>query len=568
MAALVRPTPRSPLLRYASDGLVLLDRHGEALEVAPCYPRVLGYSPAELYGMRTLDLIHPEDRPSWEQAWSSVTRLPGNTASVPVRARHANGRWRLVEVTLVNALDDPAAEGVVATIHDPGAPEPWEGTHPASASEVIGDRNTVLALLGEALECLAGGAQALVVVAKLDQLQLVERAYGNEAATRLLLAAASRLRSVLRPHDRLGQVHHDRLAVICQTRGGRRAATSLAGRLSACLSEPFDLGGDHVVLTASQGMAVSSRPGANPEALLGDADLAAEVASAGGGNRWSFFDPAECADALSRVTLPGLLHEALNDGEFLLHYQPIVSLATRDIVGAEALVRWAPPGGALTGPEAFITIAESSGLIMPLGTWVIQEACRTAARWPSKGRSVAVNLSARQIEDPGLPGIVEKTLEEAGLEPTRLTLEVTEGVLVAGTRPARRRLETLRRMGVKVAVDDFGTGYSSLAYLKDLPVDALKVDRCFVARLGTSHADAVIVGAVIHLARDLGLEVIAEGVETVRQCDELRQLGCPYAQGYLFGRPSSAYPLGCPVVSEPEACLSPPRPRDEEAPHG
>lgn len=541
---------RRVLVRYASDGLVLLDCFGEVVEVGLSYPRVLGYTPGRRREMRTAELIHPGDLDGWRQAWSELMTRPGKRKSVALRARHTDGRWCSMEVTLFNGLDDPEVNGVVAATRNLSRRDGDLETEDAErgALEFPPDRAGLLARLGSTLARLPASAQMLVVVVKLDQLHLVARACGRDRAAQLLREVEGRLRRDLPGCDDLGVVDHDRRVLVCETHGGKRAANALAKRVAACLSEPFRVGNELVVLTASVGIAVAGDRGDRPATLLEDADLAMAVASTAGGNRRVLFSPSERSDALRQVTLPTALRRALRDEKFVVHYQPVVQLSTGEHVGAEALVRWRQADGTLAGPESFIGAAEISGVIVPLGTWVLQEACRTAARWPAGPTSVAVNLSSHQLADPKLPGVVKKALSDAGLEPSRLTLEVTESVFVAGPEVVIGRLQALRELGVKVAIDDFGTGWSSLAYLKRIPFDVLKIDRSFVTDLGKDKIDTGIVTAVIMLAQALGLDVVAEGVETEVQAAELVRLGCPYAQGYLYSRPTTGDRLAGPLA--------------------
>lgn len=537
------------LLCYASDALVLFDESGEAAEVGPSYTRVLGYTPAQRCDMRTAEVLHAGDIPRWQRAWSAAAARPAGRATVVLRVRHANGSWHWTDVTLLNALHDPAARGVVATIRDLGVDN---GRHrPPSALaggpvDGAGGRRRALLALSEVLATLSSGSQrVLVLVVKIDQVDLVSRVCGAGAAAGLVAAASRRLRGSLRAGDRLTRLGADRVAVVAKASSDRRAAGALAGRLAACLREAFEVEGEAVVLSASIGIATISDPGASVEGVLDDAELAAATAFAEGGNRRRFAGPTDRADAMVGVTLPAVLRQALRGGEFVVHYQPVVEMGSGQAVGAEALLRWARPSGALAGPEDFIGAAERSGVIAELGEWVLQRACRDAVRWPGGSTGplcVAVNLCAHQLADPRLTTIVRRSLGAAGLAPSRLVLEVTESVIMADPALAGRRLGPLRAAGVRVAVDDFGTGYSSLAYLKRLPVDVLKIDRCFVAALGTSSTDAAIVAAILALARALGLYVVAEGVETEAQAGELRRMGCSHAQGYLYGRPTAAVP--------------------------
>ena len=297
-------------------------------------------------------------------------------------------------------------------------------------------------------------------------------------------------------------------------------------------------------MTASIGIALAPEASADPEALLRDADAAMYRAKERGrAPRYELFDELMRSQASVRLEMESALHHAIDRGELRVHYQPLVELTAGAVVGCEALVRWEYPKRGLLGPGEFIPLAEETGLIMPVGAFVLEEACRQAVRWQTQdpGRpplTMSVNLSGRQLADPVLPDCVADALGASGLAPERLWLEITESVLMDDADSSVRALEALRVLGVRLAVDDFGTGYSSLAYLRRFPVDALKIDRSFVGGLDEGPQDAAIVEAVIGLAGALGLRVVAEGVETLSQLARVRALGCDEAQGYYFARPA------------------------------
>ena len=544
-------TRQQALLRDADDGLVLLDRFGEAVEVSPSYSRILGYSPEQRLEMRTRDLVHPNDLDRWREAWRRCLAAPGARVALVLRTRHNDGRWCPTEVTFRNGLEDPSSGWVVATISELDRENAYEAEHYARRRllEELPQRREFTARIAEAVGRLPpdSRSQVVVLVVKLDQYRAVARACGRGFAAQMFVAATQRLRSDLRAGDDLGVVDYDCLAVACETRAGRLAASALAERVTACFAEPFLVDGDRVVLTVSIGIAFATSPSVLPALLIEDAELAMGVASSSGGNRLRFFSASERTDALNRVVLPAALLQALSDNEFVVHYQPVVDLVTGRPVGAEALVRWAQPTGSLAAPDAFIGAAESSGVIVALGGWVLREACHVATSWPvgvAGPLSVAINVSALQLEDPHLPTLVGRALSASGLQAHRLTLEVTESALLSDPDAAVRRLWSLRELGVRVALDDFGTGYSSLAYLKRLPVNALKIDRSFVTGVGLDATNAAIVTTVVTLGLALGLDVIAEGVEAESEAVALRRVGCPHAQGYLFCRPISGPELG------------------------
>jgi EAL domain-containing protein (putative c-di-GMP-specific phosphodiesterase class I) len=322
-------------------------------------------------------------------------------------------------------------------------------------------------------------------------------------------------------------------------------AEAVADRLMAALRDPFQVAGHEVVATASIGVALTSLGRDRPEALLRSADLALYRAKANGKNGYALFDVSLETHAMQRLELERDLRLALERAEFRVHYQPLVRLETGRITGWEALVRWEHPERGLISPAAFIPIAEETGLIVPIGQWVLEEACRQARRWqemfPGEPlRTMSVNLSARQFGHPRLVQDIQRALRSARLDARQLVLEITESVVMQDAAAAVATLHELKALGIRLAIDDFGTGYSSLAYLKRFPVDVLKIDRSFIEGLGQDAQDSAIVESVLVLAKSLGLGVTAEGIETPRQQLRLEQLGCDVGQGYLFGAPRSA----------------------------
>jgi predicted signal transduction protein with EAL and GGDEF domain len=340
----------------------------------------------------------------------------------------------------------------------------------------------------------------------------------------------------------------DEFAVVLDGLADAAEAERLAAGVAAALAAPFALDGQEVAVSASVGVAVADPArGVSPAELLRDADLAMYRAKARGKARFEVFEPAMGDGARERAELVADLRRALEQGGLRLAYQPVVELATGRVAAVEALARWEHPTLGAVPPDAFVPLAEETGLIAPLGRWALGEACRQARAWQEAVASppaVAVNLSPRQFQQPGLVEDVAEALRASGLPPRLLALELTEGAMVADADEAVALLRQLKGLGVGLAIDDFGTGYSSLAYLQRLPVDRLKVDRRFVAGLGRDAGDAAIVEAVVGLARTLGLGVVAEGVETAEQAARLRELGCGLGQGFYFGRPQSAEALG------------------------
>lgn len=371
-----------------------------------------------------------------------------------------------------------------------------------------------------------------LLVVDLDRFKDVNDADGHEVGDRYLQASAARVRSALPPKAVAGRLGGDEFAVLAPGFGVRdtvRLAKSVLASLNGAV-QPF---------AASVGAAVS-QAGAGVADLLRDADTAMYVAKRDGGNRVRMFRQEMGEQALARQRDRADLRTAIEGGELVVHYQPIVDLATSAVTGAEALVRWQRPGVGLLGPDAFIGLAEETGLIVPLGEKVLQAASEQAVRWHAEGRclGVTVNVSTRELATPGFLPRLERVITTAGLAPSRLTVEVTESVWA--DEPAMRTLVSVRDAGIRVALDDFGTGYSSLSYLQRYPFDVVKIDRSFTGALGRNGRTEGVIRCIIALADVLGAKTVAEGIETPDQADWLRAAGCSYAQGYLFGRPADA----------------------------
>ena len=345
----------------------------------------------------------------------------------------------------------------------------------------------------------------------------------------------------MRPHDTVGRLAGDEFVVVCEDLTDREAL-DVAERVAAAVSEPMMLGGRESVITASIGIA-HAEPGTRAEDMLRDSDVAMYGAKERGRSRIELFDAEMRRRMIDRLEMERSLRAAIAAGDLRLDYQPIVALDGWRVTAAEALVRWDHPERGLVHPAEFIPLAEDSGLILPLGRWVLTEACRQLAAWRAGGRPdlrVTVNLSARQFADPELTDVVAEALAKADLPADALWLEITESVLMEEVQTTANTLHALKSLGVHLAVDDFGTGYSSLSYLKRFPVDLLKIDRSFIDGLGTDPEDGAIVLAIVSLAEALRLEVVAEGVEHFHQLEALHRLGCDAVQGFLLGRPGPA----------------------------
>jgi diguanylate cyclase (GGDEF)-like protein len=383
-----------------------------------------------------------------------------------------------------------------------------------------------------------------VLFIDLDHFKLVNDSLGHHAGDELLAAVATRLREVVRPSDTIARFGGDEFGLLLEEITSERDAIAMAERIAAVFARPFVLDSNEHFVTTSIGIALATG-GEQSQDLIRDADAAMYRAKERGRARYELFDELMRARAIARLRTENDLRRALERSELKLAYQPVVTLADSSIVGVEALLRWDHPERGMIAPEEFIPVAEESGLIDRIGRWALDRACRDAVEW-GRGRPdaapirMAVNLSPLQIASGGFEAALVEVLEKTGHDPSLLTFEITESLLLGHDETIDGTLQALKRLGVGLALDDFGTGYSSLSYLTRLPLDALKVDRSFVATLGTPISDSAITEAIVAMARALSLTVVAEGVETEAQAEELRRLGCSHAQGNLFSEPVAA----------------------------
>jgi diguanylate cyclase (GGDEF)-like protein/PAS domain S-box-containing protein len=538
------------MVQNASDITTVVDAATRVLYDSPAMERALGYDPRERVGQSGMSFLHPDDVEPASEILGSLLEGPGAMARTELRVRHRDGRYIWFEVIATNLLDDPAVRGLVINLRDISERRVFQDelAHQAFHDHLTGLPNR--ALFHDRLKVALArrrseGEAVAVLFVDLDRFKVVNDSLGHETGDQLLVAVGERLVHCLREEDTLARMSGDEFTILLDGVDGEHAAVMVAQRVIDELKRPFQVDGHELFAGASIGVALA-RPGQEPDDLVREADLAMYRAKERGRLRFEVFASDLGDRARQRMELESDLRKAIERDELRLHFQPEIDLADYRVVGFEALVRWEHPRRGLLLPGAFIGLAEETGLIVPVGAWVLEEATRQCRRWldtnpDSPALRVSVNVSARQLQLHGkFVDTVAKALQDSNLDPRLLTLELTETVLLEDTDAAIAVLRGLRALGVELAIDDFGTGYSSLNYLKHFPISTLKLDRSFVQGLGDDSADAAIARSTIQLAHSLGIAVTAEGIELMEQLFQLQTMGCDRGQGYHFAKPMPA----------------------------
>jgi len=527
-------------LTYGSQEIVLLlaaDGSLRYVSQSPVLGDAVGYDATEVF-KAGMGLVHEDDRQHLREAFAQLISQDGCMMTSDYRIRHRLGHWVRVQSTAVNRLHDEIVAAVV--VH----------TRPAPVADVpsgspSGGRLTDHALFVRTAQQAVDRARRepsygfSVLAIELERLKMLVGSYGQQIVNQLLGEVGNRISSLLRPQDTLGRLSGGEFAILLDGVSDRRAAGRIADSVQKTVGLRYEIG-DHV-LNASTiiGISTSERAYEHADDVLRDAALASNRARGKGRKRRAVFQTQMRVEDTRFMAMVAELHNALHVGQFRLHYQPIVCLNTGRLRGLEALIRWQHPNRGLVSPGEFIPVAEETGLIAPIGRWVLSEACRQMAAWHQAYPSeppvhVSVNLSAKQFGDEDLSAQVETVLGQSGLDARQLKLEITESAVLENHEAARQVLTRLKDKGIKLSLDDFGTGYSSFSYLYQLPYDTLKIDRSFVSRICDEGQNTDVIHAIIVLAHKLGMDVVAEGVETATQASQLRQMGCEYAQGNHF----------------------------------
>ena len=533
------------LIQNSSDTTMVIDDEGISTYVSPSITQLLGFEPGELIGLVATDFIHPDDRDRVRTRLGPKFQVSPEMIFVQFRMERKDGTWRDVEAVVSNQLNRPSIGGYIANVRDITERKEFEAllAHRALHDPLTGLANRQL-ILDRAEQMLVRSRRTCDPVAAyfidLDNFKDANDSLGHEAGDKLLQAVADRFAGLLRASDTVGRMGGDEFVILTEGVSLAAGPTMVAERIRDVLRNPFQIEGFEglpITVSASIGIATGDRPSA--QELLRDADIALFRAKAAGRDGSVLFEPAMQAAAVDRLELKSDLDSALANDQFFLLYQPIFDLDSKHIRGVEALIRWQHPTRGVISPDDFIPVLEDSGMIIEVGRWVVGQACAQAASWQLQGyrTTMSVNVSMRQLETDGLVKDVEEALAASNFEPGSLVIEVTESTLMRDANATVSRLRKLKELGVMIAIDDFGTGYSSLAYLRQFPVDVLKIDRTFVAEMDGTPNSAALIHTLVELSRTLGLTTVAEGIEDDSQLEGLRNEKCDSGQGFIFSRP-------------------------------
>jgi diguanylate cyclase (GGDEF)-like protein/PAS domain S-box-containing protein len=541
------------LVQHAADMISVVNPDGDIRYQSPSVETILGYSAADMVGTNILTYLHPDDMDIARQSLAELYVDPTSARRTLIRARHVDGSWRNLEGVGTNLLQNPDVGGLLLNIRDVTERTALEDqlTHQAFHDPLTGLPNRVFftnRLEFAAAHARLQGSDLAVVFLDLDNFKVVNDSLGHQAGDKLLVEVANRLRATLRSTDTVARFGGDEFTFLLEGDATEKGVAQVVERIQEALHEPLTVEGHDLSAASSMGIAISTPETLSTEELLRRADIALYRAKRNGKAQSAIYANDMKTDSIERLLLEIDLRHALERGELLLYYQPVVELSTGRLSGVESLLRWRHPVRGMVMPAEFVPLAEENGTIIQIGLWALERACYQVKAWQADpgitpALTVSVNLSARQFKHPDLVASVASILERTGVSPGSLKLEITETVGMEDAEQTTVMLNELRELGVSIALDDFGMGHSALSYLKRFPIDTIKLDRLFISGLGTDKGDGAIVQASIKLAKDMGLKVTAEGVETRDQIQVLYSLGCDYGQGYFFARPMPAFAM-------------------------
>lgn len=537
----------SALLRNTSDIIAVLSPEGEFQYVSPALERVLGFTPEEVLYSSLLNLLNPNDKEEATQCLHEVSLLPQGEQRVEWRLQSRDGKWHTSEACLSNLVDDPAVKGILISLRDITEridfQEQLEYQAYHDPLTKLPNRTCFMDRLQQGIvRCKRQKTELAVVFVDLDNFKVINDSMGHEAGDLLLKAIAERLQSAVRHGDTVARLGGDEFTILLEDILCEEDATLVADRIQESLITPMQIAGRELFGSASVGIVLCKDDTVDPESLMRDADTAMYHAKMNGKAGYAIFHPRMNIQVVERLELEHALRAALDNQEFHLVYQPIMALETQSIREVEALLRWNHPERGLVSPVKFIPVAEETGLIIPIGKWVLGEACRQAKAWErehpeTRSLIMGVNVSTKQLQQADFVQMVLATLEETEFQPSRLKLEITESLMMSDIEDSISKLDQLKQRGIHLAMDDFGTGYASMSVLSNLPIDTLKIDRSFIQRLDQKAEHLAVVGAIITLAQSLGIIVTSEGIETPEQLKSLLSMGVPLGQGFLFSKP-------------------------------
>lgn len=534
------------LIEHSFDFIAIVTPEGAVRHVSPSNKPVLGYSQDEWIGGNLLSYIHPDDEEAVRSAFTHALQNVGSAQRGEFRFLHCDGSWRVLEAISTGLHNEGGELGIVMSARDVSERVAQTAAlqHQALHDTLTNLPNRTLfreSLQQAILNVRRYNKPLALLLLDLDQFREINDTFGHHWGDVLLRQVGARLHSTLRKSDLIARLGGDEFAVLLPNTGDMNGAIHAATRLMNVLEHTFVVEGHTLNIGASIGIALCPEHGEDADTLLRQADVAMYAAKRAHGG-FALYQPEQDDHTPDRLLLAGELRHAIENEQLVLHYQPKASFVTGGVSHAEALVRWNHPQRGLVPPDQFIPLAEQTGLIRPLFLWVLNDALRQCAVWQQEGIElhVAVNLSMRNLQDPRLPDVFVNLLSRWNLDPTWMELEITESALAADPERAMKILTRFSAMGMRIAIDDFGTGYSSLAYLKRLPVDEIKIDKSFVLGMANDENDATIVRSTIDLGHNLGLKVVAEGIEDQATWDLLTAWGCDLAQGYFLSRPLPA----------------------------